>query len=124
MNHELKNLLLPFYFGSVSEDERLLVEREILADPEVLVDYLDLKRKVEGAHLIAAQPSSSLWEKIRPKTPTQKKAWISLSLGAAIAACLALLFIFQSTTTKMVQPSANHALFDSSSELPVSSGVL
>ncbi|PIT99472.1 MAG: hypothetical protein COT74_10760 [Bdellovibrionales bacterium CG10_big_fil_rev_8_21_14_0_10_45_34] len=126
MNFKLKKLMLPFYFGSVTEAERLLVEREILGDPEVLIDYLDLKRKVEGADCVAAQPSPSLWKRLAPTTSKQKKAWLLLSLGTAAAACLTFLFVSRPVpeTTEFVQPSANRALFDSSSELSASSNVL
>lgn len=126
MNRKLKDLMLPFYFGSVNEEERLFVEREILTDTEVLVDYLDLKRKVEAAPLPNAHPSPSLWEKLRPKSERQKRTWISISLCAAVAAGLAFFFLIQPVvqTTEMIQPSADRALFDSSAELPVSSGVL
>ena len=44
MTSKIQRLLLPFYFGAIKEDERLLVEKELLTDSEILVDYLDLKR--------------------------------------------------------------------------------
>lgn len=121
-----KKLLLPFYFGSVSEAERLHVEHDLLVDPEILTDYLDLKREIESANLAALVPSKSLWEKLKPKTQKQKRFYLSLSLGAAVAAGLVIIFIFKSrpTPTDFVQPSASKVLFDSSSELPASSGVL
>jgi hypothetical protein len=126
MSPKLQKLLLPFYFGSVTDEERLLVEREMLTDTEVLVDYLDLKRSLEAAPLSALQPSALLWQRIKPKNPAQKKVWISFSIGAALAAGIALALLFRggSETPELTQPSANRALFDSSSEHSASSGVL
>ena len=126
MNAKMQKLLLPFYFGSVSEDDRLTVERELLTDSEVLTDYLDLKRELEASSLPALEPSSSLWYRLKPKTEKQKKIFFSFSVGAAIAAGLAVFFLFQTQPkqTELIQPSAQRVLFDSSSELPVSSGVL
>lgn len=121
-----KELLLRFYFGSVGEEERLHVERELLSDPEALTEYLDLKRSLEAASLPAVAPSRALWEKLRPKTEKQKRFYLSLSLGAALAAGLALAFVFHSRPkpSALVQPSASKVLFDSSAELPASSSVL
>jgi hypothetical protein len=126
MKLNIRDLLLPFYFGSVNEEERLFIEREMLSDTEVLVDYLDLKRQVEAATPLATQPSPHLWERLRPKTPAQRRAWLSLSIGAALATGLAFFFLLHSTTqiTEINQPSINRAIFDSSSELPASSSVL
>jgi hypothetical protein len=126
MNPEIKKIMLSFYFGSVNEEERLLIERELLTDSEVLVDYLDIKRKLEAANILDSQPSQSLWHKMKPKNPVQRKVWISFSVGAAVAAGLVLFFIFQTAPDQieMPQPSAHRVLFDSSSELPASSGVL
>ena len=126
MNSEFKKLLLPFYFGSVTEEQRTLVEREMLTDPEILVDYLDLKRKVEMAQVLTLDPSPSLWEKLKPKAKVQRRTLISFSIGAALAATLALFYVFHtgSKYKELMQPSVNRVLFDSSSELPVSSSVL
>jgi hypothetical protein len=126
MNSQVKKQLLDFHFGSVSETDRLLIEQELLLDSEMLVDYLDLKRQVEAAYVIPPQPSLGLWEKMKPKTQAQRRTWISLSVGAALAAGLALFFAFHPVPQEidLTQPTANNALFDSSSELPVSSGVL
>lgn len=123
---DIKKLLLPFYFGSVSEEERLHVERELLTDPEALTDYLDLKRHVEAASLQISKPSNQLWERLKPKTLRQKRVLFSVSLGAALAAGIALFFFLQTKpeTRELDQPAISNILFDSSSELPVSSGVL
>jgi hypothetical protein len=121
-----KKILLPFYFGSVSEEERLQVERNLLTDSETLTDYLDLKRELEAASLSMAAPSNGLWEKLKPGTEKQKCVYLSLSLGAAVAAGLAIILVLQSRPkpTELIQPPVSKVLFDSSSELPASSGVL
>ncbi len=121
-----KNLLLSFYFGSLNEDERLHMERELLTDAEVLTDYLDLKRELEAVDLATKAPSSSLWEKLKPKTQREKRLYLSISLGAAVAAGIAIIFVLQLQTkpTEFIQPPISNVLFDSSSELPASSGVL
>lgn len=119
-----KEMLLPFYFGSVNEEQRLLIERELLTDEEVLVDYLDLKRSIEGSKLLQQEPSASLWEKLKPKE--KKKFYISLAIGSAVAAGLVALILFKSSTKpeESAPMPVTNILFDSSSELPASSGVL
>jgi hypothetical protein len=124
--------LLAFYFGSLSEEERLKVERDLLTDVEVLTDYLDLKRDLEAAPLPSKQPSSALWERLKPKTVQRRRLYLSLSIGAAVAAGFALILFLQPQPqpqpkpkpTELMQPSAAKVLFDSSAELPASSGVL
>jgi hypothetical protein len=120
--------LLAFYFGSLSEEERLKVERDLLTDVEVLTDYLDLKRDLEAAPLPSKQPSSALWERLKPKTVQRRRLYLSLSIGAAVAAGFALILFLQPQPqpkpAELMQPSAAKVLFDSSAELPASSGVL
>jgi hypothetical protein len=36
MNQKIKSLLLPFHFGSIEDKDRMLVERELLTDSEIL----------------------------------------------------------------------------------------
>jgi hypothetical protein len=122
----IKNLLLPFYFGSVDNQERILVERELLTDPEILVDYLDLKRNIESAEAIPQNPSHSLWLKLRSKLEPRKKTLLSISFAAAIAASLFIGWIFISKPKPQLSApiNGNAVLFDSSRELPVSSNVL
>lgn len=126
MNNQLKELLLPFYFGSLNETERVFVERELLSDVEVLVRYLDLKREVESAALLESQPSQKLWAKLRFGKPTSKKALFSLSLGVAAAAALAFILMsdFLVKGQDLAQPDVQGILFDNSSEHSVSSTVL
>jgi hypothetical protein len=120
--------LLAFYFGSLSEEERLKVERELLTDVEVLTDYLDLKRDLEAAPLPSKQPAPALWERLKPKTVQRRRLYLSLSIGAAVAAGFALVLFLQPQPppkpAELMQPSAAKVLFDSSAELPASSGVL
>lgn len=121
-----QNLLRSFYFGSLSEPERLQVERELLCDNEVLVEYLDLKRQLEAAEILPQTPSPQLWQRLSIQWD-KKKVWV-FSLGLALAASLALLFVFkfQPSTGPTLDPSPvpTEILFDSSAELPVSSHVL
>lgn len=126
MSHKRQKFLLPFYFGTVNENERLAIEREMLTDSEVLLDYLDLKRGLEGAHRVSPQPSQELFHNVKRKTFIQRKTLFSLSLGLAIAASLAFLLVFRPSPhrTEISRPTINGALFDSNSELSVSSGVL
>jgi hypothetical protein len=121
-----KGLLLPFYFGSLNDQERIEVERALLTDLETLTDYLDLKRRLEASPLPASRPSRSLWERLMPRTQKQKRLYLSLSVGAALAAGLAIAFILHSRpkSTELMPPPVTRILFDSSSELPASSSVL
>jgi hypothetical protein len=124
MNPELRNLLLPFHFGAVTEEQRLEVEQELLTDTETLVDYLDLKRQAESARAVPSRPSSGLWEKIKPTHFPRRRTWVSVTVGAALAAGLFFYFQHPTKPVEFSQPSVNRALFDSNAELPASSGVL
>jgi hypothetical protein len=126
MNHEIQPLLKLFYFGSIEENERLKVERELLTDPEALLDYLDLKRKLEAALEVPQFPSQRLWLRLKEKIEPRKRMIFSLSIGAAIAASLLIFSILTSKPRKIDQKSSGstEVLFDSSRELPVSSNVL
>ncbi|MBI2521855.1 MAG: hypothetical protein HYV97_15675 [Bdellovibrio sp.] len=124
MKQKTRSRLLSFYFGSIDEKERLLVERELLIDSEYLVEFLDLKRALEEAREIPQYPSNTLWHKLQLQMPSKKKLF--LSLGFSLAACIALLTIAFETTWN-VEKGKNYpteVLFDSSSELPASSRVL
>ena len=123
LNSKIKDLLLPFYFGSIAETERIKVERELLTDTEVLVDFLDLKRSLEAAETIPNGPSVNLWTKLSQHSKFQKKAIWTLSFGAGLAAAIALVFVFNKTSD-FSKTKGQEILFDSSSELPVNSSVL
>ena len=73
MNSKIKSLLMPFYFGAIEENERVQVERELLADTEVLVDYLDLKRNLERAHEFNTLPSAQVWARFEERFVTKRK---------------------------------------------------
>lgn len=122
----MKNKLLEFYFGSIGDEDRLVVERELLTDEELLVDYLDLKRSIEAAAAIPTQPSRAVRDRLKLRV-SKKNAVISLSIGAAMAAGI-LLFLFlrdlSPTTQDYRPPDMNGVLFDSSGEPSPSSGVL
>ena len=124
MKQRIKSLLLPFYFGSIDEKERFLVERELLSDAEYFVDYLDLKRNIEAAREIPQYPSKTLWHKLRPQMQPKRK--VILSLGFSLAACLVVFAIFFHTGWEMGNGKKHQEeiLFDSSSELPANSYVL
>jgi hypothetical protein len=118
-----KTLLLPFYFGSVNEEQRLAVERELLADPEALLDYLDLKRKIEAAQDISG-PTPQLWARLNQKIRPYRKTVFSISVGAAIAASLLLVWLFLAKPAELQNETGPELLFDSNYEHSLSSGVL
>lgn len=125
MKHKIKDLLLPFYFGSITDEDRTRVERELLTDSEILVDYLDLKRNIEAAELFPMSPSSQVWHRLEQKINPRKKMILSISFGA-IAAMIVLSFIFilKPKSIENVQTAdASEILYDSR-ELSISSDVL
>ena len=111
--------LLPFYFGSIDDQERLKIEQKMLVDPEVLLDYLDLKRQMESAALVPQQPSRALWNRLQPKLSRRSRITIALGFAVAVAASIVLAFLI------LQKPAANETsgatmgekiLFDSDSE--------
>lgn len=125
MNYKIRPLLLPFYFGSVSDGDRLIVERELLTDSEALVNFFDLKREIEAVQEVPQHPSSQLWRQLRARIKPRRKLVLSFSLGFA-ACLLALAAIFFRPRSETLGPpkTSGEILFDSSSELPVNSNVL
>lgn len=127
MNQNIKSLLLPFHFGSIEDKNRTLVERELLIDSEVLVDYLDLKRSLESAELIPHDPSRSVWIKLQDRVRAKKKIFIPISFGAAVASSVIAAFIFfhqPSQETNSQTQSDEEILFDTRTERPANSSVL
>ncbi|MBK9322705.1 MAG: hypothetical protein IPM97_07125 [Bdellovibrionaceae bacterium] len=127
MNQNIKSLLLPFHFGSIEDKDRTLVERELLTDSEILVDYLDLKRTLESAELLPHTPSKSVWLKLQERVQAKNKFIIPISFGAAIAASILAAFIFfhkPSQETKSTTQLGEEILFDTRTELPANSSVL
>lgn len=126
MKSKIGKLLLPFYFGSISESDRLQVERELLLDTEVLVDFLDLKRNLECEPLCTPAPSAQVWSRLSIRAKLQKRPKFFLSVGLAVAASLIIFFIYWAgdNSSAPTSSSINQFLFDSSSELPANSNVL
>lgn len=124
MNKKIKSLLLLFYFGSIEDTDRTLVERELLTDPEFLVDYLDLKRGIEAAEVFPAAPSETLWLKLQEKAQPKKKFLLSLSFGAAAVAIIFTAILVIKPASIDQKPTKHEVLFDSRSELSSGSGVL
>jgi ferric-dicitrate binding protein FerR (iron transport regulator) len=135
--------LLSFYLGADSESERLRTERLLLADPEALLAYFELKRQIEKAKHLELQPSAALWARLeRATSPTytiksRRTTW-AVALGGAVAACAAFIVLTQLSSIQKAtrqgpqqsyHPSfeATHydkVIFDSNSELSASSNVL
>ena len=115
--------LRSFYFGGLPDDRRLEIERAMLEDTEVLLDYLDLKRKIEGAAAVPSVPSTALWNRLRPASVPKKVWWISLAVGAALAASLCF-FLLRSTGEQTGSTSGTEILFDSGAEQSPASNVL
>jgi len=125
MNDNLKKRLLLFYFGAIEEEDRILVERELLTDTESLVDYLDLKRSLEAAEEIPSYPSPLLWNKLQFHLSPRKKLFFSLSIGALAASLIVFsIYFYKSNELDSSRVHQNQILFDSSRELPVNSNVL
>jgi hypothetical protein len=125
MKPSLNRLLLPFYFGTIEERNRLLVERELLSDSEMLIDYLDLKRTIESAEPIPTL-SPKVWYQLKDRVKDRKKVLLPFSIGMAF---VMILLIFSMVHLKNENREAktsieNEILFDSNSELPASSSVL
>lgn len=127
MTPETRSLLLPFFLGSVKEQQRLEVERLLLTDSEALLDYLDLKRERESARQFPQSPSKQVWQRLRLHIdPPARRKVISFSVGGALAAGVLLLWVLTAGPKPSgVNPTqGNSLLFDSSRELPVNSDVL
>jgi hypothetical protein len=108
--------LLSFYFGSLSDDDRLKIERRMLTDPEVLLDYLDLKREVEGAVEIPKVPSPAVWHRLKSKVVVSRRARLSLALGVGLAAAVVSILFVMSRPRQNSPRSHETILFDSGSE--------
>ncbi len=128
MNTRVKALLLPFYFGSIKDDERVLVEREMLVDSEILLDYLDLKRSLESVEAMPSEPSAVVWDRLKQSVMTRRKLFLSLSFGAAAIFLLVFSLWMLKPSSSLAPTEVSHdsveILFDSKSELPINSNVL
>jgi hypothetical protein len=117
--------LMPFYFGAVEENERLEIERELLSDPEVLLDYLDLKRKLEAAGTVPQAPSPFLWKRLAQNfTPKQKRAFAWIAAAAAAAFVSWTVFHSLQTTPDESPSIPSQILFDRGGEQSAVSNVI
>lgn len=118
--------LLEFYFGSLEESARLQIERELLEDQEVLLDFLDLKRRIESADEIPSKPSTLVHSRILLSVKKNRKPW-TYAMGTAVAAALIVAFSFLLKPAKVeVSQEKIHQqiLFDSGAEHFSSSSVM
>ena len=122
MKTQTRNSLVEFYFGTMEETRRLQIEKELLLDPEMLLDYLDLKRELESAAPVPHGPSPFLWRRLQPLT--KKRKWQLAGFTALIAASFACLYIFASYKGQSSTPNNSGLLFDSSPEHSFASDVL
>ena len=129
MNSVEDKQLRSFYLGKSSEEERLQIEQQLLVDPVVLLDFLDLKRQLEGAETIPQKPSDFLWRKLSPAFSTPKRKAIAIGFSLLAAASICFFAFSMLIKPKLVVDSDSGAssgkriLFDSNFEQPVSSGV-
>ena len=122
LNHER---LLPFYFGAVEEAERLEVERLLLTDVELLLNYLDLKRQIESAAEIPKGPSPRLWQRLKRPVLARPRL-LAFTVGLALVASFVLvtMMFFKPALNPRARTMPDKILFDSSSELSATSNVL
>ena len=126
-NFDLNPKLTEFHFGTLSERERLVIERQMLLDPELLVNYFDLKRELEFAPSVPQEPSADLWRRLRAQVRSKPKFFLAISLLTAFASLAvvlvmsARLFPENAASPEMKDKSI---LFDSKSELSTTAGVL
>ncbi len=120
MNREIEKSLTDFHFGELSEASRLHLERDLFCDPELLLNYFDLKRRIESAATVPQMPSPHLWDGLKEKAQRKwNKKTLSISIGIAIAAGVALFLFFSAQNEK-----GHGILFDGRDELSTNSTVL
>lgn len=117
-------MLLDFYFGSIEDSKRLLLEKEMLNDPEVILDYFDLKRALESSPMVPQEPSVFLKNKIMAKIPRRKIWNYTLALTAAAVVLACFYFLIKSQDETKLAVSTEMVLFDSSRELSAATDVL
>ena len=122
MTSKIHNLLVPFYFGTVKESDRLFVEKELLTDAEALVDYLDLKRQMEEAEAVPSL-SPKIWSRLQRRLQPRRQVIFGFSIGMAVLASLILISLYLKPAPTTA-PQHQDLLFDSNSELSTNSGVL
>lgn len=124
--------LTSFYFGALDEKQSLEMERALLENPDLLIEYFDLKRSIEGQQTIPSSPSPFLFHRLQRQLSSTNKSqmqkfFIYLSLTGAVAAGIFAL------TTQLMNPSPpsgpkthlpQEYIFDGSNELFVGRNVL
>ena len=119
--------LLPFYFGTLGESERLQTERLLLEAPDALLDYFDLKREIEAAEIIPAQPPARVWRRLSESVRrSPRRTFITVAFGLAVAASVAfcLFFFAKPKHTNATHSDTQEILFDPGRDLSGNSGVL
>lgn len=120
--NKTKNSLTDFYFGTLPESELLAFEKELLTDPELLVEFLDFKRAAEGANTVPQKTSPFLWKRLQPMK-YKKTYWVvAAGVAAAVLACIYMMTRPQTDFTPQI--TDNGILFDSTSEPSFVSDVL
>lgn len=119
-----KRRLIHFYFGAIEADARLSVERDLLSDPEFLLDYFDLKRQIEAAEAVPEFSAEGVLIRLRNRIRPPRRLVLA-SLVGALAASFLLVWYFG-----MLKPvlqtgvdGPKKTLFDARGELSASSGV-
>jgi hypothetical protein len=123
---EKRDELLRFYFGSIEDSTRLRVERDLLMDSELLVNYFDLKRKLEAAADVPTMPSWSVWQRLQRHVKERPAPNRILAFGLGVAASVIFLVVTLASffPVSEIERRAPQILIDVNSELPVSSNVL
>ncbi|HEX7675006.1 MAG TPA: hypothetical protein VF412_12585 [Bdellovibrio sp.] len=123
MKDKTKNSLVEFYFGTLEESQRLQIEKNLLLDPEMLLDYLDIKREIEDAELIPQQPSAFLWRRMQPLAK-KKSFYLTIAAGLVAATLACFYFIHTASVKNNSFVNDDGILFDSGAEHSVTSDVL
>jgi hypothetical protein len=151
-HHSLQESLLDYYFGSITDEKRLLVEEELISSQAFLVEFIALKRKLEVSFAYNLVPSPAARQRLRKEVarvfPAQHPAeirtrplWMKLAQsqfgyqGAlAVGVILLVLFgnlIFTTGRLKSITSSKSgaadqqhHRLIDSAGDLAASAHYL
>jgi hypothetical protein len=111
----MKSTLLSFYAGDVSASVRLEIERQMLTDPEVLLDFFEIKREAERAECVPQVTSPQVWQRLHAHLPKSRRARWTWALSLGLAAALALLLFSKNQSVSKAHVGKS-TLFDSSSE--------
>jgi hypothetical protein len=126
--------LLAYYLGSISEEERILAEDELLSSHGRLLEFIALKRSFEIEDGLAAEVSprlkAGLAREIRSVFGPRKR--FHLNVLALAGACAAVLLVVWSFSSRFPQPRVNAVdlippsglSVDSAGRVPVSLDVI